>query len=71
MNPLVAVLLGYCLGGTVLGALMVLIGVVVITTMRVRKTPETAADHASGARRPPPCSKPWTACTRASGVTGF
>ena len=43
MNPVVAVLLGYFLGGealglrTVLGTLFVLISVVVITTTRAKK----------------------------------
>ena len=44
VNPVIAVLLGYLLGGealglrTILGALLVLIGVVVITTTRVKKS---------------------------------
>ena len=43
MNPVVAVLVGYFLGGeglgvrTILGTLLVLISVVVITTTRARK----------------------------------
>jgi len=43
VNPVVAVLVGYFLGGetlglrTILGTLFVLISVVVITTMRVQK----------------------------------
>ncbi|HXA77587.1 MAG TPA: EamA family transporter [Candidatus Acidoferrales bacterium] len=47
VNPVVAVLLGYFLGGetfgrrTILGALLVLISVVVITTTRVKKSPAT------------------------------
>ena len=47
VNPVVAVLLGYYLGGetlglrTILGTLFVLISVVMITTARVKK-PETA-----------------------------
>jgi drug/metabolite transporter (DMT)-like permease len=47
VNPVVAVLLGYFLGGetlgrrTILGALLVLISVVVITTTRAKKSPAT------------------------------
>jgi drug/metabolite transporter (DMT)-like permease len=47
VNPVVAVLLGYFLGGetlgrrTILGALFVLISVVVITTTRAKKSPAT------------------------------
>jgi len=47
VNPVVAVLLGYFLGGetlgrrTILGALLVLISVVVITTTRAKKLPAT------------------------------
>jgi drug/metabolite transporter (DMT)-like permease len=49
VNPLVAVLIGYFLGGeslgprTILGTVFVLIGVVVITTTRVKKPVPTLA----------------------------
>ena len=49
VNPVVAVLLGYFLGGealglrTILGTLFVLISVVVITTTRAKKTVATLA----------------------------
>ena len=47
VNPVVAVLLGYFLGGealglrTILGTLLILISVLVITTTRVKKPPTT------------------------------
>jgi len=54
VNPLVAVVLGYFLGGeelglrTIVGSLCVLISVVVITTTRTKKpTAEALADDAS------------------------
>jgi drug/metabolite transporter (DMT)-like permease len=48
VNPIVAVLVGYFLGGealslrTILGTVFVLIGVVVITTTRAKKRVATA-----------------------------
>jgi drug/metabolite transporter (DMT)-like permease len=47
VNPVIAVLLGYFLAGeslglrTILGALLILISVVVITTTSAKKTPAT------------------------------
>jgi drug/metabolite transporter (DMT)-like permease len=54
VNPVVAVLLGYFLGGeslgprTILGALFVLISVVVITTTRAKKSAATFAGADTG-----------------------
>jgi len=54
VNPVVAVLIGYFLGGetlglrTILGTLLVLIGVVVITTTRVKKPVATRSTEDSG-----------------------
>jgi drug/metabolite transporter (DMT)-like permease len=54
VNPVVAVLLGYFLGGetlgrrTILGALFVLISVVVITTTRAKKSPVTFSGEDPG-----------------------
>jgi drug/metabolite transporter (DMT)-like permease len=56
VNPVVAVLLGYFLGGeslglrTVLGALFVLISVVVITTTRAGQAPSTFAGIKANSR---------------------
>ena len=50
VNPVVAVLLGYWLGGeplgarTILGGLFILAGVVTITSMRTRTAPVVAED---------------------------
>jgi drug/metabolite transporter (DMT)-like permease len=54
VNPVVAVLVGYFLGGetlglrTILGALFVLISVVVITTTRAKKSPATCSGEDAG-----------------------
>jgi drug/metabolite transporter (DMT)-like permease len=51
VNPVVAVLVGYCLGGealgfrTIAGTLLIVVSVVVITTTSAKKAPETPADH--------------------------
>jgi drug/metabolite transporter (DMT)-like permease len=55
VNPIVAVLVGYFLGGealtqrTILGTLFVLISVVVITTTRAKKKAMVATENTVGA----------------------